>query len=253
MDPTDIPKLIPLADGIHVRQAIDNMGWIDLGGQAIVVDALEQPELEDEVFRAIESTLGDVPIRTVLNTHSHYDHVALNPAFQRRCGADIVSVATTGVPPEGLWFEGTRRRLHFLPMPGCHTREDCIAWLPEDRILFAGDLFGWGIIPLTVNLTAELFDQLVAMYERLIALDAETIVGGHGPLFTPDTLRRFVAYLHELRTSIGAACRAGDSDEAILAAHPPPDDLRGWWRFVAWKHDSTVRNILKATRRRLLE
>ncbi|NQT88977.1 MBL fold metallo-hydrolase [bacterium] len=253
MDPADQPKILTLADGIHVRQAIDNMGWIDMGGHAVVVDALEHAELEAEVFDAIADTLGDVPVRTVLNTHSHYDHIALNPAFQRRCTAAIVGMPTTHVPPEGLWFEGTKRRLQFLPMPGCHTAEDCVAWLPEDRVLFAGDLFGWGIIPLVANLRAELFDRLVAMYERLIAFEPQAIVGGHGPLFTVETLERFIAYLHELRESIGAACRGGQRDAAIVAAHPPPDDMCGWWRFVAWKHDDTVRKILKAVRRGALE
>jgi cyclase len=252
MGPADEPKIITLAEGIHVRQAIDNMGWIDMGGHAVVVDALEHAELEDEVFEAISATLGDVPIRTVLNTHSHYDHIALNPAFQQRCGAEIVAVPTTHVPADGLWFEGTKRRLQFLHMPGCHTDEDCVAWLPEDGVLFAGDLFGWGVVPLVANLRSELFDRLVALYERLIALGPRTIVGGHGPLFTAEVLRRFVDYLHWLREGIVVACRAGWSDGRIVASHPPPDDMRDWWRFVAWKHADTVRKVLKAARRGVL-
>ena len=67
-DPAETPTIVTVADGLFVRQAVDSMGWIDLGEYAVVVDALEQPELEEEVFETIASTIGDRPIRYVLNT-----------------------------------------------------------------------------------------------------------------------------------------------------------------------------------------
>lgn len=58
-DPADVAKIIKIADGIYVRQAIDNLTWIDMGDYAIAIDALEEAHLAGEVFAAIESTLGD--------------------------------------------------------------------------------------------------------------------------------------------------------------------------------------------------
>ncbi len=92
-DPADVPKLLTVAEGFCVRQAIDNIAWIDLGEFGLVVDALEQPELEEEVFASIGATLGEKPVRYLINTHTHYDHVALNEAFQRRHHATVINAA----------------------------------------------------------------------------------------------------------------------------------------------------------------
>ena len=46
-DPADVAKIITVADGLWVRQAIDNITWIDLGDGGLVVDALEEDHLAD--------------------------------------------------------------------------------------------------------------------------------------------------------------------------------------------------------------
>jgi len=37
----DTPKLEKVADGFYVRQEVDNIGWVDLGGSALFVDVLD--------------------------------------------------------------------------------------------------------------------------------------------------------------------------------------------------------------------
>ncbi len=248
-DPADVAKIIDVADGFHVRQEVDNTAWISLGDTAIVVDALERPELEDEVFDAIASTLGDTPVRYVLNTHTHYDHVALNPAFERRRGSEIVNARTTAIPPEGRWFEGSRRRAQMLHVPGCHTAEDCVVWVPEDRVLFVGDIFGWGLIPLMSRLDAETAQHLLDTHARLIDFDATTVVPGHGPLCSTAELRRWVDYFHWLREQVSAAITAGKDDLEIMAEVGPPEDMRSWWRFLQWKHEDSLSKVVGAVRR----
>jgi len=245
VDPCETPEIVQVAEGFYVRQAIDNTAWMDIGGGAVVVDALEQPELEGEVLGAIADTLGDTPVRHVLNTHTHYDHVALNPAFERR-GARIVNARTAEIPPEGLWLEGPRRRVQMLPMPGCHTREDCVVWVPDDRALFVGDIFGWGLIPLMAQLDAEAAQHLLDTYARLIAFDAATVIPGHGPLCTTAELRRWVAYFGWLRDQVAEAIAAGKDDFQIAVA--PPEDMHGWWRFLQWKHEDSVTKMVTAVR-----
>lgn len=250
-DPTDTPQILKVAEGLYVRQEVDNIGWIDMGEYAIVVDALEQPHLEKEVFAAIVETLGDKPVRYVLNTHTHYDHVALNAAFKRRWGAEIVNQRTSEIPAEGRIFAGSRQ-VQMLHMPGCHTREDCCVWCPDDKVLFVGDIFGWGLIPLTRTLRAESAKVLEDTYARLIALDASTVVPGHGPLCTTAELRRWVEYFHWLGAEIAAACQAGKKDRQIIAEISPPEDMTGWWRLEQWKHKDSVTKMLRAVRRGML-
>jgi len=246
-DDADTPKIITVGEGFYVRQEVDNIAWMDLGAAALVVDALEQARLEEEVFDAIARTLGDKPVRYVLNTHTHYDHTALNDAFRRRCGAEVVNQSTTPIGPDGRWFEGPRRRAWMLPAPGCHTAEDCIVWVPDDRALFVGDIFGWGLIPCG-GLDDQTAGLLVDTYDRLIDFDAATVIPGHGPLCTTAELKRWVEYFRWLIRGVAAAVAAGDKDKQIRRALPPPQDMADWWRFTEWKHEDSVDKVLSAVR-----
>ena len=242
-DPVETPQIIEVADGFYVRQAVDNMAWIDMGDYAVVVDALEQPHLAGEVMAEIDRTLGGKPVRYVLNTHTHYDHVALNGAFER-LGAEIVNQETCSISSQGRWFDG-RRGLKMLATPGCHTSEDCCVWCPEDRALLVGDIFGWGLIPCgaVTRRTIKILDET---YGRLIAFGATTVVPGHGPVCATHELLRWVDYFHWLIDAVSKAHRAGDSESQIAASLAPPEDMKRWWRFVQWKHEDSVAKVVKA-------
>jgi glyoxylase-like metal-dependent hydrolase (beta-lactamase superfamily II) len=248
-DPADLAKILTVAPGFRVRQAIDNIAWIDLGEYAIVVDALEQPELEEEVFAAIRTALGDKPVRYLINTHTHYDHVALNEAFHRRCGAKIINAQTASIPSDGTWFEGSKRRVRVLPMPGCHTEEDLVVWVEPDRALFVGDIFGWGLIPLVVNLRADTAGLLATTYTRLIEFGPSVVIPGHGPLCAATELKRWLEYFRWLQREIAGACARGQDDKEILHGIAPPEDMKTWWRFLKWKHQDSVAKVLKAVRK----
>ena len=247
-DPADTAKIVTVSEGLYVRQAVDNMGWLDLGDCALAVDALEQRQLEAEVFDAIRSTLGEKPVRYLLNTHTHGDHVALNAAFQKRFGTEVVNQRTARIPPEGRWFEGPRRRVQMLPMGGCHTSEDCVVWVPDDKAIFVGDLFGWGLLNLSRSLTDETAKLLADTYERLIGFGAAVVIPGHGPLCTTAELVRQMAYVRWLAEQVLQAVAAGRSDRQIMGDLAPPEDMKTWWRFLQWKHEDSLTEVLAAVR-----
>ncbi len=247
-DPMDTPTIITVAEGFRVRQAVDNIAWIDLGDGVLVVDALEEAVLEQEVFAAVVETLGDKPVRYVLNTHTHGDHVALNDAFAARWGAEIVNQKTTTITEEGRWFEGPARRVLMWSTPDCHTPQDCCVWVEQDRALFVGDIFGWGIFPLGRALKAESFAMLEAMYAHLMSREPAVVIPGHGPICTNATLARQLEYYHWLIEQTAAAVAAGKSDAEIAQQVTPPEDMRDWWRFRLWKHDDSLKKVLRAVR-----
>lgn len=247
---TDRPKILCPAPGCFVRQEVDNIGWVELGDQVLVVDALERPELEREVLAAIESTTAGKPVRVVVNTHSHHDHVALNEVFRRRFGAQVVSSQTHVIPAEGLVWTGGGRRVEVRSASGCHTEEDLVVWLPAERVLFVGDIFGWGLIPWDRVLDRERLAGIIATYNRLAALEPDTVVPGHGPLCTAAELRRWVKYVTDLVEEVRRLCHekggAGPVDTSSLE---PPEDMRGWWRFLKWKHADSVAKVVHAVTR----
>ena len=250
-DPALTPRVAKIAEGLFVRLAVDNIAWIDLGDGLLVVDALEQPELEGEVFAAIARTAGggsgEKGVRFVLNTHGHYDHVALNEAFRRRWGAEVVCQPAAKLPKEGRWFAGPRRKVLMQPMGGCHTEEDCIVWSPQDRVLFAGDIFGWGLVPST-GLDDRTACLLVETYRKLIALGPSVVIPGHGPLCGSAELARWVEYFRGLIEKALRASAAGSSDAQVRNLLAPPEDMKSWWRFLDWKHEDSVTRVMSAVR-----
>jgi cyclase len=245
------PKLLSPMPGCFVRQEVDNIGWIEMETYVLVVDALERPELEQEIMATLATTVPGKPVRAVINTHTHHDHVALNDAFRERFGAQIVNAQTHVVPPDGLTWSAGERRVEVYSRPGCHTAEDLIVWLPRERLLFVGDIFGWGLIPWDHVLDRQRFDHIVATYEDLAALEPVTVVPGHGPLCTAVELRRWVTYVRALHAAVRQLCHEDAPDRRALDTSMlvPPADMRDWWRFVEWKHEDSVAKIVHAVSR----
>ena len=247
-DIADIPLVIEVATGLFVRRAEDVMTWVDMGPYGVVIDTLEKPETEGEVLADIARTLGPKPIRYVLNTHTHYDHVALNGVFERR-GATIINRKVHPLDEQGMTLCEGGRRLIMKPIPPCHTELDAIVHFPDDGVLIMGDVFGWGLIPLTTPLTRESAAMLLDFYRQMIALDPRVVVPGHGPMLERSHLERYVQYLPWLIEEVKAAMTLGLDEEAIYAAVAPPADMHDWWRFLKWKHADSVKKVIHAAKR----
>jgi glyoxylase-like metal-dependent hydrolase (beta-lactamase superfamily II) len=249
-DPLAEPEVKEVADRVWVRQAIDNISWFDLGERAVIVDAGEEaPGLASAVLQDLHNTLGDTQVAFLLNTHTHYDHIGLNDVFCHEYDLDVIDGRDAEVQSgEGRWFEGSRRRVRMFPAGGVHTDEDCCIHLPQNSVLFVGDLFGWGLVPANGDLTPKSVERLLNIYQRLIDLQAETVIPGHGPSCTTAHLERWVAYFRWLCEATVEGVDKGHSDEEIMAQISPPEDMGDWWRFLDWKHENSTEKVLRLAR-----
>ncbi|XIG72572.1 MBL fold metallo-hydrolase (plasmid) [Streptomyces sp. SGAir0957] len=76
-----------------------------------------------------------------------------------------------------------------------HTVGDLIVHLPEQRVVFAGDIVFSGDHP---SHWAGPLERVSDACARILALDPEWIVPGHGPLMSPEDLKAYVDYLDDL-------------------------------------------------------
>ena len=89
-------ELIELSDGVYAcihkigGKAICNAGFVDNGMETIVFDCFLSPTVAEEMVTAIE-TLGLSPVRYVVNSHAHNDHIRGNQVF----GPDVRIISTT--------------------------------------------------------------------------------------------------------------------------------------------------------------
>jgi cyclase len=136
------------------------------------------------------------------------------------------------VPPEvtfrdELVLEGSRRSVHLLSYGGGHSPSDVIGWLPEERILLAGDLLMVGLHPSIGNGWP---DRWVTILRKIEQLRPEIIVPGHGALGTFATVRKNREYLADLEHAARQAVHRGITLTQFLRT-PIPRRYRPW-RFA---------------------
>jgi glyoxylase-like metal-dependent hydrolase (beta-lactamase superfamily II) len=101
------------------------------------------------------------------------------------------------VPPtvtfeDRLWLHpgGTAIRLEYFGP--CHTLGDIVAFVPEERVLYAGDIAFIGSTPLVWEGSLLNWIETIA---RINTLRPRVIVPGHGPVTDMEGLRSMAAYL----------------------------------------------------------
>ena len=96
------------------------------------------------------------------------------------------------------------RELELIEVGPAHTRGDTLVHAPRERVLFSGDILFSGAHPIT---WAGPVSNWIAACERILAMDPELIVPGHGPLAGADAVRELKAYFEYLYEQ-ARRCRA---------------------------------------------
>lgn len=230
------------------RNFISNAAFVVTPDGVLVVDALGSPTLARELLAAI-ARITPQPVRQVVVTHFHADHVyglqvfkdagavitaqrdgqiylqsdaaALRLQASRSELAPFVDANTRLVPADRWISEPTTFSLggvEFLLLPAgpAHTPEDLVVYLPRQRVLLAGDLVFRGRIPFVGQADS---GRWIEALDRLIGFGAELIVPGHGPASgsAQADLQLTRDYLQHLRLTMGDAARNLDPFEEAYA------------------------------------
>ncbi|WP_339951499.1 MBL fold metallo-hydrolase [uncultured Albimonas sp.] len=97
-------------------------------------------------------------------------------------------------------------RVELHELGPAHTAGDVVAWIPERRVAFTGDLVFNGGAPI---LWAGPVGNWIRACELMLSWEAEIIVPGHGPVGDRAMLREMLAYLTYVRDETAARHRAG--------------------------------------------
>lgn len=153
-------------------------------GDAVLIDAAN----EHERLLELCSALG---VRTVLETHGHWDHIQAVPAV-RDAGYDVgVTEADAGMLEaydylleDESAIEIGRLRLHTIATPG-HTPGSMCFRLAHAPVLFSGDTLFPGGPGATTFPGGDFAAIIESIDRRLFTLDADTLVlPGHGDATT---------------------------------------------------------------------
>ena len=242
--------LKPLGNNVYAAianpksNAGSNSGFIVGEDSVVVVDTFVTADAAKALLGEIQK-LTKLPIKFVVNTHYHLDHVAGNGIFAET-GASIVghrnlrgwinteNLKFFGPAPkpeqksmvEGLvapnvvydstleFFLGLKHVL-VRYYPG-HTGGDSVVFVPDAQVVFTGDLFWRKTLPNLIDGTTDKWAETDA---RLAAQfpDAK-FVSGHGDVGTADDVKDFAGYLNDLRAAIAQGIKNGLAGDALVSA-----------------------------------
>ena len=221
-------KLTQVGPGVYAAiggpKAGSNAGFVIGDDGVLVVDSFFYPDaakaLRDEIRR-----ITDKPIRYVINTHYHIDHVSGDAVF-KAAGATIIAhrnvpgwihtgnrhlMGGDAIPPDikaqidalippdrtidkAMVLMLGKRRVAIRPVLG-HTGGDLEVEVPDAKVMFTGDIL-WNHS--TPNLTDATTSQWIVTLSDLERLPNEVFVPGHGDVATS----RDVASLRQLFTDL---------------------------------------------------
>lgn len=208
---------------------------------AVVIDTLALPEESLAIRDFIEQELN-VPVRYVVNTHSHADHawgncffpgvtIIAHPLCRQQLdekGRAAMDEARRGNPsmrnakivlPQMTFGSGEinlrvgKKTLTLFPLPG-HTSDNLAVLVEEDRVLFAGDT----AMPLPYIVDGDI-EELTTSLKKVARMGLENIVQGHGDIILRGEIEGFIkenlAYLSNLRKVVRKANRRKYPQEVL--------------------------------------
>lgn len=217
---------------------ISNAGFLVTESSVVVIDALGSPALAERLLAEIRR-ITPKPVSHVIVTHYHADHVYGLQVF-KKAGATIVAQKSaweylgsetaqlrlqasrhdlapyidenTKLVPADQWLEGDETLIvgglefRMSAVGPSHTPEDLVIYVPQERVVFTGDIVFQGRIPFVGQADSR---HWIAALDRLLTLEAAIMVPGHGPVsHAPNEhIRLTREYLLFLRKTMGDAAR----------------------------------------------
>ena len=204
--------------------------------------------------------ITDKPVTTIVNTHTHGDHVSGNVDFAEN--VDVVTHVNTAAnmkkmaavtsipnPPVNVFAQsggrGLAKRtftdtltlgsgndrvdLHYFGRG--HTNGDAWVLFPALRVLHGGDIFSGKNVPLldynNGGSGVEIPDTLMKAYTAA-AKTADSIITGHSTVMTPADLREYSEFNRDFLNAVREAKKSGRTVEEFVKSWTLPAKYKGY-------------------------
>ena len=235
-------KTTKLAEGVYMLEGSGGNIGVSVGEDGVIVIDDQFAPLTPKIQEAI-SKISPKPIKFVVNTHWHGDHVGGNENLaaagavviahdnvrKRMSTEQFIQLMNRKVPPSPpkalpivtfttditLHFNG--EDIHVIHVDPAHTDTDSIVVFPKAKVLHMGDSFITTSYPFVDLGSGGNYDGFIAAAERALALadDSFKVIAGHGALSTKADVKAWHEMLVGVRARVKKEVDAGKSLDAI--------------------------------------
>ncbi|HLG59892.1 MAG TPA: MBL fold metallo-hydrolase [Vicinamibacterales bacterium] len=188
-------------------------------------------------------TITPLPIKYMLNSHHHGDHVSgniriaeqgINIVGHKNIRENFIKTRQPGPPnitfaDEAAVYLGTTEvKLHYFGRG--HTNGDTVIEFPDLKTIHIGDLIIDGM-PVIDYPNGGSAIEFVTTIDRVLTLDFDTMIPGHGRVMTKDDARAYRARFQAMNDRGRALIKKGVSKDRF-GAELKLDDF-GWEKTVS--------------------
>ena len=244
-----------LADGVYMLAGQGGNIGLGIGEDAAFLIDDQYAPLTPKILAAI-AALTRQPVKFVLNTHWHSDHVGGNENLgkagslivahdnvrRRMSSEQFIAAFKQKVDPspkvslpvvtfaESVSFHLNGDEIHGFHVASAHTDGDTIVVFRKANVVHMGDVFFNGTYPFIDLSSGGSIDGTIAAVDRVLAMidDRTKVIPGHGPLSDKAGLGAYRRMLAGIRDRVQAQARAGKSLQETVAANPSAEFDQVW-------------------------
>ena len=214
----DYPQQKQLAENVYVWSDVhpsglyttNNLIVITTDG-VLVADGQRDQDTTKKMIEGI-AALTRQPIKVLVIGSEHGDHTGGNASFPSTVTI-IKSPLTTG---RQTTLRMGSTEIQVLDRGRAHTGTDLEVYLPKEKILFASEAYSHHIFP---NMRAAVPAEWIQTIENIRAIDANTIIPGHGFIEDGPAMKASLAeFENALRQIVAEATRLHTAGVSIEAA-----------------------------------
>jgi len=239
-----------VADNIFMLTGAGGNIGLSAGKDCVFMIDTSYAPLADKIKAAIASVSGK-PIRYVVNTHWHQDHVGGNESFVK-AGATVVAhenvrkrvrteqfvkLLNKSVPPlpesalpvitfsQSVTFYLNGNEIFIFNIRRAHTDGDAVVHFKKSNVIHMGDIYFNGVYPFIDLSAGGSINGMIAAVKRILLLcDQNTkVIPGHGHLSNKAELEEYLKMLVAVRDRISREIKAGKPVDAVIATQPTRD------------------------------
>jgi glyoxylase-like metal-dependent hydrolase (beta-lactamase superfamily II) len=190
--------------------------------------------------------LTDQPVRYVIYSHHHGDHITGGNVFADTAlfvshwaaQRELLKKPDPLIPPPDLTFTDRMfidlggKHVELIYTGRNHSDNSLVVLLPQNKLLFAVDFIPVEAVAYR-TLRNDFPDEWIESLKKVEQLDFETLVPGHGRIGRKEHVQRFRGYLEDLRAAVQEQVQKGASvEEAKKNVQLPKYEQ--WQRYADW-------------------